>query len=106
MIKIKIKGDTWKVQVFDNEEFVEKFGEGMAAFADVERHQMFFDAEDLNLQVVRHEVFHAFTSYLHLDAVALQPEQLEEIYCEMFAKDGPKMMALSQKLFTRLRRME
>jgi hypothetical protein len=103
---VKIKGDRWKCFVYDHEDFVERFGEGMSAFTDPPRKQIFFVAEDLDMQIVRHEIFHAFTTYLCLDSVALEPEQLEEIYCEMFGKDGPKMMDLSAKILKRLRGLE
>lgn len=106
MMSLRIKGDRWKAFTFDHDEFVKKFGAGMSAFCDTKQHQLFFVAEDLDLPLVRHEIFHAFTSYLHLDAVILEHHQLEEIYCEMFSKDGPKMMEVSVTIFEKLRGLE
>lgn len=106
MIRTTIKGDRWKIFVFESEEFVSKFGEGMSAFTDSKRKQVFFDSEDLDLEVVRHELFHAYASYLCLDAATLSNEQLEEIYAELFAKEGTKMIQQATDLFNKLRKFE
>jgi len=106
MMTVKIKGDRWKIFSFDHDEFVKRFGDGMSAFCDTKQKQMFFVAEDLDLPLVLHEIFHAFTSYLRLDAVDLSAAQTEEIYSEMFAQDGPKMLETATKIFEKMRGLE
>lgn len=106
MIKVSIKGDTWKIYIFDQDEYVSKFGDGTSGFTDVKRHQIFFNSEDFDLELVRHEIFHCFASYLYHDAVTLEQGQLEEIYAEMFCKEGPKMIQKATDIFNKLRGME
>lgn len=106
MMSIKIKGDRWKCFIFDHDEFNKRFGTGMSAFCDTKSKQMFFVAEDLDIPLVMHEVFHAFTSYLCLSAATLEANQVEEIYCELFAQDGHKMIEISTKIFEKLRGLE
>jgi len=104
MVNIKIKGDTWKCSVYDDEEFLHKFGDGMAAFCQVDSKQIIFNEDDLTLQTVIHEVAHAYISYLHLiDSAELKVDQIEEIYCEMFAHDGPDILKISKRLFKSLK---
>ena len=106
MIKVSIKGDAWKIYVFDHDEYVSKFGEGTSGFTDTKRRQVFFSADDLDLELVRHELFHCYASYLYHDAVELTQDQIEEIYAEMFSKEGTKMIQKATDIFNKLRGME
>lgn len=106
MINISIKGEKWKVFVFESEEFVNKFGEGMEGFTDTKRKQIFFDSEDLDQEVIRHELVHGYVSALRLEAASLTSDQLEEIYAELFAKDGPAIIKQASALFSKLRDLE
>lgn len=106
MHKIIIKDDTWKFYIFDSDEYVAKFGDHTSGFTDRKNKQVFFNAEDLDLQLVKHELFHVFASYLHIDATELDNDQLEEIYAEMYSHDGHKMEKLASSTFKILRGLE
>ncbi len=106
MVRLNIKGERWKIFIFEGDEYRSKFGDTTSGFTDVKRKQMFYCGEDLDLELVKHELWHAYATHLRLDAVKLEPGQLEEIFAEMFAKDGSRIIQQATELFEKLRGLE
>jgi hypothetical protein len=101
--RIQIQGVTWKCIVFENEEFVKRLGEGIVGLCDHARKQIFFTEDDLDLETVVHEMVHAYYSQLCTSSANLTHDQIEEIFCEMFAKHGALILRQSRNILKKLR---
>lgn len=99
MIKIKIHHDNWKVYFLEEEPFIRKFGEGIAAITSLEDKCIYFHDGEINRDHVTHEVVHAYYSYLCLNSTTLNNAQLEEVFCDMVAIFGRTIMKQSNHIF-------
>jgi hypothetical protein len=103
--KITIQGESWKVLLFEDEEFERKFEPGVAAYCDPQSKQLLFCEGELTMTTVIHELCHAYYSMLCLSSATLTNEQMEEIWCEMFAKHGKIILRQAGQLHRKLKSM-
>ena len=102
-MKVQISNDTWKMIILETEEFEKRIGQDIAGLTDTQRKQIFFSEEDFNKELVVHELCHAYYSGLCLEATTLSNEQIEEVFCEMFAKHGSKILKQASQIYKKLK---
>lgn len=103
MIKIKVLDIDWKVHVVDEEAFKKRFDFEAQGVTLPTVYEIVFVDSDLCLQVVTHELGHAYFSSLCVDTCSLRKNQLEEVLVEMFAIHGANIIKQSKSLFARLK---
>lgn len=92
MLKTSLFGDDWKIFVLDEETFVKRFKEGgLAGLTDSTNKQIFLNSNDMSIETIRHELFHAAKYYTCTSSADLNEHQLEEVYCDLYAVHGPKL---------------
>jgi hypothetical protein len=97
-IKVPIMGDEWTVELLDESAFDKKMddAEGYTVAAD---RKITLNNFYLSKKLVIHELTHAYKSYQYTDAAHLEFDQLEEIYCELFAHRGKEILQKANKIY-------
>jgi hypothetical protein len=101
MVKIDLRGDTWKVYVWEQDHYERKFpGIDAGAIVNFEHKHMYINRDDCSLITLRHELFHVYASYCYLKStVSLKESDIEEVHAEMFAHEAPKILAQANYLY-------
>ena len=103
MIDLKILDKDWQVFLHSEDSFVERFGDHDAALTLPQEFEVHFCTEHLNLNTVRHELFHCYMSCLCVGSAQLEAHQLEEIAAELFAEHGDKILKMAKALHKELK---
>lgn len=104
MIKIDILGQTWKVLVLSMDNYERKSPpKGSAAYTCADMREIVFDEGELCLNVVTHELVHAYFDSLCVGTAYLKNLQQEEVFAELFATHGDKIISQAKKLYTRIK---
>ncbi len=102
MIKVNILGHSWKVYLHTEDDFCRMYGDHDAAFVLPQEREVHFNEGDLTLRVVKHELTHCYFTLLCVEAAQLSLDQQEEVFCEMMAEHGDKLLRLARHLYKEL----
>lgn len=107
LMRVKIRGHKWVVYLTSQHEVDSVFNENgetgsSRAFVEPLNQEAYFAVEELTAEVVRHELMHIIIHYLHLHDADLTFHQAEEVFCNLFAIDGPKIVDMATKLYDAL----
>lgn len=102
-MKFNIYGDNWEFHVMDTDNFVKEFGEELGAFVVPSTREAFFSEDDLNEEIVVHEVTHIYIYNMCLNSANIQQDQLEEIFCDMMATHGRKILRQARKIYKEMK---
>ena len=107
MFKLNILGHDWKVYLHEDEEFCSKYKDesGDAAFVMPIAKEIHFNEEELTLVVVKHELVHCFYAALCVEAAQLTLDQQEEVFCELIANHGDRILRLARTLYRELKKL-
>lgn len=95
---LKIRGQDWTVKLLPIDSFYRIYDEGIAALTNVETKEIIFNPEDLSLSTVIHELTHAYFSASHVISANLNPDQVEEVMCDVIGEFGPEIIRTGRKL--------
>jgi hypothetical protein len=105
-MRTKIHGHFWKFEVLEDDEFSKRFEEDKDEFTYAitlkDRREVYFRQSTLNIEVMRHEVFHVYASLTFTDSADVSRSADEEIYAEMFGVQGELMVKLSKRILKKL----
>lgn len=96
VFKVNIYGDTWNVYLVTEDDH-QILDEGDYAEADFEKKELYF--RKTTLQIVRHELIHAFTYYTFTDTADLSALQNEELMAELISWNWDKIADLSLNVY-------
>lgn len=99
MIKIKIMGRIWKVDVLEGDAFHKKFEGDEAGVTIPSRQEIFLNEDDLSLSLVVHELGHAYLDCCCVHAAELDKNQHEEVFCELLATYGEILFKQAREIF-------
>lgn len=105
-VKAKIKGDTWSFYLVSEEKMksLREDGADLGGLCLPETKQIYFEKSEFKLEFVKHELIHAYASYLHLgDTNNISLDDLEEIFASMFAADGEKIIRQARRIWKGLK---
>lgn len=106
MIKVRINGDLWKIVIAAD--LVSERGEHAEAggLTDFDNKTISIDPTCLDIETIRHELFHAYAFYLHLaDSNDISYADIEEIYAGWFANRAQSVLKQAARVFKKLRSM-
>ena len=103
MIKINILGHDWKVYLHEEDTFCRIYGDSDAAFVLPQEREVHFNEAEFTLKAVKHELTHCYFTLLCVEAAQLDLSQQEEVFCEMVAEHGDKLLRLARNLFKELK---
>ena len=97
--KIKIRDETWTFKLVSEKTLNKHFEEDWAAaFVDTAAKKVLLAKEHIDLNVIRHELWHIFFSHTYTNSAILTPEQVEEVSADLFAAKGKEIWDLAEFL--------
>lgn len=102
---ITILGDKWVIYLISKEQMKKLDGyTSTEAITYPQLRRIYFQDRFFTKDTVAHEVFHAYKSYLCLEAATeMGLGSLEEIMCEMYAKYRYKMEKTTKEIYRKLK---
>lgn len=100
-IKRKINGDSWTIRVVDTRAMKKQRadGEHLAGLCVPAEKTIYIHEENLDYGIIKHELFHAYVSYLHLDDTEEVPlSDIEEIFAGMFTANAEKIIRQAKRI--------
>lgn len=100
-MKIKLGDEAWLIKLVPPEEFVSTHGEefeGTAALTDLEKKEIHFRTDEIDIEYVRHELFHAYFNLLMLKDIELKKDDTEEMSANVIGKYGEELIKNSKKI--------
>lgn len=97
-----IRGDKWKIKLLCPEYYTKQYGADSAALTLPKEKILAFSTDEISLNVVTHEVTHAFITYLHYEDANLSLDQLEEMFCSMMEHQGQELLDCAKELYKKM----
>jgi hypothetical protein len=97
MAKIKVLGKTWVV-IVRSEKWLQKNYPDCHAIALLDERKVLVRKTSLNVEVITHELIHCYAHTLSFIEMELDDDQLEEAFCELFAKYGEQIIKDAKSL--------
>lgn len=105
MKKIKIWGESWSYEKLSPAKYDQVYGNDSQAITDIINKTIHFRSTSIDMATIIHELLHAYKSYLCLDSTnEISGDDWEEIYAELFAKYGTKILDNAKVLHKSLNR--
>lgn len=102
-IKKLIRGEQWSILVMADYDFDSEYGPDTAAITIVEERKIVLPLSNLEFVWLMHEVFHAYSAYLHLESTTkLNLLDIEEINAEMISRHGLQMIITTTDILKEL----
>lgn len=95
---ITVKGDTWAVYLLSVPSFNRSCGEENEAVMSVKDKSIYVSEDYIKVDTIRHEIMHAYFSYIPIEVMGASPDQVEEAACEIVGMDGPKICAQANRV--------
>lgn len=92
--RFDVLGNEWTVYYCSKKYFCKKFPEdkvGTYALTVCDDRKIYLRTDKMSRETIRHELGHAYIWDMGAACAALEPHQLEEIYCELVAKYGKRI---------------
>lgn len=99
MIQINILESIWNISILDEEKYILDHSDTDAAHTIPSLNEVVFNEAELNLIVVKHELWHAWRASLCTTSANLTADQEEEISAELFSHHGDKINRMARKLY-------
>lgn len=106
-IKIKINGDKWTVKIVDSAEMAEQRDDGqdLAGLCVSSERTIYIDDENVAYDIILHELYHAYFSYLYLDDTnSLKLLDLEEITANFFCNKSAEILKKAKDITKKLKK--
>lgn len=89
---LEIKGLTWKLSVQRDEEYIKHHGGDSEGITVGSQRHIYIKESALYLEVVLHELGHAYFQSCLTYTANLNEEDIEEVFCEIIANHGSQMV--------------
>lgn len=107
LVRFNYMGEAWTVYLVpDSELHSITDNEEDAALVKASDKEIFFSDSHVNIQTVRHELWHMAYHYRYMHDAELTAEQVEEVSCTQFGHEGPTLVELSAKVYLALDRLK
>jgi hypothetical protein len=104
VLKVIIGNDEWTCRLWRTKPYIKLYGDDSGAITSPNEFLIDFRDDELSLEVVAHELTHAYFKYLHLDSViGLDVDNLEEIVASWLGKNHLRFTEMAQTLYSQLK---
>lgn len=105
-LKIKIKDVNWTTEILDDNIYIKQHDDTSLGITDSDTKNIHFRKSAFSESLVRHELMHAYVSSCCVDSMSeMEPEDMEELCCEIIGMHGKQIMNLSARVFKRLKKL-
>lgn len=87
----------WRIVVRSDKVHEEKYPQTHAV-AVLEDRKIHIRRSSLNMETITHELVHALTYELSFTELQLDDDQIEEFFCELFAKYGRNLLQIADSV--------
>ena len=98
MHSVTVCGKEWVVLWVPTRAFNKKYGKSTMAITHMDEKRIFLRVKAASFETIAHELMHAALWEMGLAVAELNPEQLEELFCECFSKYGESISAAGRYL--------
>lgn len=96
--KFEVLGKTWVLRLMKRKKYARKNGTDSLAITYRQKRRIDLSPFGRDLETITHELTHAYLQELCLGSADPDAEALEEIFCEMMAKHGSKLLEQASDL--------
>jgi hypothetical protein len=102
--KIKVNGTTWILKLISEDEMEEVAGnDETTGLCVADDKIIYFISDELSYPTVKHELYHAYASDLHLrDTNDIELNDIEEIFAAMFTDKAEKIISQAKRVYKAL----
>lgn len=98
-LNITIKGIEWKVYVKTHKTYIRKHGKDSKAVVYPDDRECYFDRSELSLKIIRHEIFHMFTSSTDTEHnTDMTVSDQEELDCTVYGNNKSELSKIEDKI--------
>lgn len=106
LVRFTYMGEAWTVYLVPESELSSiTDNEEDAALVKASDREIFFSDSHVDIQTVRHELWHMAYHYRYMHDAGLTAEQIEEVSCTQFGHEGAILVRLADKLHAALNRL-
>lgn len=96
--RFEVLGKSWVIRLMKRKKYAKKNGKDSVAMTYRQKRRIDLSPFGRDLETITHELTHAYLTELCLDSANPDSDALEEIFCEMMAKHGPKLLEQARDL--------
>jgi hypothetical protein len=101
-MKVFVLGKKWTVKVLGPVAYERRLGGGSHGISFMEDREIFVRRSPVMKETLIHELVHAYANELSLVELNLDlDDQIEEFFCELFAKYGEEILSHTKKVLAR-----
>jgi hypothetical protein len=97
----KVLGKGWRLQVITPQQYEARFDKQSVGITLSTKKEIYLPADHVTLEVILHEIAHAFFDEVCAHAADLEGEQMEEIACDLIAKHATEMLKIASRIYKR-----
>lgn len=104
-MRVLINGDKWDIKVIgsskmDDIKDEKHGGEEIGGLCVTSERVIYVDEDSIDLEIITHELFHAYFSYCYLDATyEMKVRDVEEVAAELFSKKGAAIIKQGKSIY-------
>lgn len=103
-LKVQINDEMWSCKLWPVKVYEKRFGEDSDAITDTEARTMNFKDDAFTVEIIGHELTHAYFKYLHLDSVENPKiDDVEEIIASWMGYNLEKFYHKVNLIYTSLK---
>lgn len=101
--KVLIRGDVWQIGVAAKDHHDSMVEEGMLGYTYRQSHWIVIREDNINLETILHEVWHAYCTYFYLGSTnSVSVKDFEEMTADLFALCGDEMLKKAKEIKRKL----
>jgi hypothetical protein len=104
IFKMQIANDEWTILLWRAKPYIRMHGDDSGAITTPAKKLMEFRDDELCLEFVAHELFHAYFKYLHLDStVSLKIDDVEEVIASWLGSNFQRFTDQANLIYAKLK---
>jgi hypothetical protein len=97
-MKIVILGKTWRTKLVTPRTYIKNHTDDSDAITILTDRAIHFRTDCFNIEVIRHELLHAFMEETMMNRASLSPFQVEEIAAEIVGRYAEEIVSLAKDI--------
>jgi len=103
-ITYQVYGESWRFHVTSSRTYVRKFGSDSEAICLLDDREVWFNGDELDPQVIAHELMHIFFQQSNHKSAELDAHQVEELAAEIVARSFAVLPHMVIEIYSQLKR--
>jgi hypothetical protein len=105
-IPTTVLGKVWVIRLMKRKKYKKKNGGDSRALVYFEKRRIDLSPRGRELEIITHELVHAFLYEMCVDPHTMTVDDLEEVYCDLMAKHGQTLLDTAKDIYSRIQAIE